>query len=91
VCMCVCVCVCVCVCCRSHSDHQFTAVNVCWLMFLIDNINTVIKPTIVKIKLSTTVLSSRNQAAPHCMLAFCLREAARTATVVFALFHVRAP
>jgi hypothetical protein len=69
--------VCVCVCVRAHTDYIFTAVNVYRVMFLIDNINKVIKTRIVKIKLSTIVCLLRNQAAPHCVLRFCLRGAVR--------------
>jgi hypothetical protein len=90
VCMCVCLCVCVCLpvvctCVCVRANHKFTVVNVYQLKFLFDNINIVIKPRIVKIKLSTIVHPSRNQAAHHCMLAFCVRVTARTPNVCFSL------
>jgi hypothetical protein len=85
VCLCARACVCVraCMCVRSQSDHKFTAMNVNRLIFRNDNVYTVIKPKIVKIKSSTIVHATQNQAAHHCMLAFCVRGDVLTATVCF--------
>ena len=95
--LCVCVYVCMCVCARVRvrasalvrAFHKSTAVNIYRLKFLIVYNNTVIKSKILKIKLSTTVYPSRNQAAPNFMYVFRLRGAAQMATV-FALVYGRA-
>jgi hypothetical protein len=96
VCLCVFVCACACACVRVRASalvrafHKSTAVNIYRLKFLIVYNNTVIKSKILKIKLSTTVYPSRNQAAPHFMYAFRLRGVARMATH-FPLVYRRAP